>query len=73
MLFLSGTREKMVPFAFLLPLCRKLGKGTDLHLLDTKDPGFKVLKRSLKSEEDVFVEMARVAAAWVNEFESGQC
>jgi hypothetical protein len=32
--------------------------------LDTADHGFRVLKRSRTSEEDVFVEMARVVCEW---------
>jgi hypothetical protein len=35
-----------------------------LHLLDTADHGIRILKRSRNSEEDVFVEMARVIGQW---------
>jgi uncharacterized protein len=34
--------------------------------LDTADHGFRTLKRSRKSEEDVFVEMARVVHEWAS-------
>ena len=64
MLFLSGTRDKLADLALLSPVCEKLGDQATLHLLDTADHGFKVLKRSRKSTEDVFVEMARVAKDW---------
>ena len=64
MLFLSGTRDKLAVLDLLEPVCEKLDKAT-LHLLDTADHGFKVLKRSRKSEEDVFVEMARVLSEWI--------
>ena len=64
MLFLSGTRDKLADLALLSPVCEKLGDQTTLHLLDTADHGFKVLKRSRKSAEDVFVEMARVTKGW---------
>ena len=64
MLFLSGTRDKLADIGLLSPVCERLGKRATLHLLDTADHGFKVLKRSRKSEEDVFVEMARVAKDW---------
>ena len=41
-------------------------QARDLHLLDTADHGFRTLKRSRKSEEDVFVEMARVVREWAS-------
>ena len=56
-LFLSGTRDKLADLALLSPVCQKLGDKATLHLLDTADHGFKVLKRSRKSTEDVFVEI----------------
>jgi predicted alpha/beta-hydrolase family hydrolase len=64
MLFLSGTRDKLGALNLLEPVCEKLGDKATLHLLDTADHGFKVLKRR-KTEEDVFVEMARVLSEWV--------
>ena len=65
MLFLSGTRDKLAVLDLLEPVCENLGDETTLHLLDTADHGFKVLKRSRKSDEDVFVEMARVLSEWI--------
>ena len=35
-----------------------------LHVLDTADHGYKILKKSRTSPEDVFVEMARVVREW---------
>jgi predicted alpha/beta-hydrolase family hydrolase len=67
MLFLSGTRDELADLSLLQPVCKKLGKRATLHLLDTADHGFKVLKRSRKTEEDVFVEMARVTRDWVSQ------
>ncbi len=64
MLFLSGTRDKLADVALLSSVCEKLGDQATLHLLDTADHGFKVLKRSRKSAEGVFVEMARVTKGW---------
>jgi hypothetical protein len=48
----------------LRPVCEKLGSRARLHLLDTADHGYKILKKSRTSDEDVFVEMARVARDW---------
>ncbi len=64
MLFLSGTRDKLAVLDLLEPVCENLGDKATLHLLDTADHGFKVLKRR-KTEEDVFVEMARVLNEWI--------
>ena len=65
MLFLSGTRDKLAVLDLLEPVCKKLENKATLHLLDTADHGFKVLKRSRKTKEDVFVEMARVLSEWI--------
>jgi uncharacterized protein len=64
MLCLSGTRDELADLTLLKPVCKQLGKRVTLHLLDTADHGFRVLKRSRKSDEDVFVEMARVVRDW---------
>jgi predicted alpha/beta-hydrolase family hydrolase len=69
MLFLSGTRDKLAELDLLTPVCEKLGDKATLHLLDTADHGFKVLKRSRKTDEDVFVEMARVIKTWAGELD----
>jgi predicted alpha/beta-hydrolase family hydrolase len=65
MLFLSGTRDALGELDLLQPVVKDLGKRATLHLLDTADHSFKVLKRSRQSKEDVFVEMARVVREWV--------
>ena len=64
MLFLSGTRDELADLKLLRPVCKKLANRAALHTLDTADHGFRILKRSRKSEEDVFVEMARVVSEW---------
>jgi len=66
MLFLSGTRDELADLELLRPVCKKLGKRATLYLLDTADHGFRTLKRSRKTEEDVFVEMTRIVREWVS-------
>lgn len=66
MLFLSGTRDELAELELLRPVCKRLGKRATLHVLDTADHGFKTLKRTRASEEDVFVEMARVVREWAS-------
>jgi predicted alpha/beta-hydrolase family hydrolase len=64
MLFLSGTRDPLGELNLLEPVIAKLGQRAKLHLLETADHSFKVLKRTRTSTEDVFDEMARVTAEW---------
>jgi predicted alpha/beta-hydrolase family hydrolase len=64
MLFLSGTRDALGELDLLQPTVKKLGKRAKLHLLDTADHSFKVLKRSRNTTEDVFDEAARTTAEW---------
>src|SRR5215475_99333 len=68
MLFLSGTRDELADGNLLKAVCRQLGQRATLHPLDTADHGFKILKRSRASAEDVFVEMARVVRDWASRF-----
>ena len=67
MLFLSGTRDELANLSLLKPVCETLGSRATLHLLDTADHGYKVLKKSRASTEDVFAEMARVLRDWAAE------
>ena len=64
MLFLSGTRDEFAEMGLLRPVCERLGGRATLHAVDTADHGYKVLKRSRTSKEDVFAEMARVIREW---------
>ena len=65
MLFLSGTRDELASLDLLEPAIAELGKQATLQLLDTANHGYKVLKRSRVSSEDVFDEMARVTREWI--------
>ena len=64
MLFISGTRDALAELDLLKPVVKKLGKRATLHLLDTADHSYKILKKTRKSDEDVFVEMARTVKEW---------
>ncbi len=66
MLFLSGTRDALADLTLLEPVVGKLGERATLHLLDTADHSFKILKRTRQSSEDVFAEIARVVKEWVD-------
>lgn len=59
-------QAKEMKFIATPEICKKLGKRATLHPLDTADHGFRILKRSRRSEEDVFVEMARIVREWAS-------
>jgi predicted alpha/beta-hydrolase family hydrolase len=65
MLFLSGTRDDLADATLLRGVVDALPYAK-VHWLDTADHGYRVLKRSRASSEDVFDEMARVARAFVD-------
>jgi predicted alpha/beta-hydrolase family hydrolase len=66
MLFLSGTRDELASLDLLRSVCERLGGRATLHAVDTADHGYKVLKRSRTSKEDVFAEMARIVREWAS-------
>ena len=64
MLFLSGTRDPLADAELLREVVAGL-PSAELHWLDTADHGYRVLKRSRASSEDVFDEIARVARDFI--------
>ena len=65
MLFLSGQRDKMADSTLLTSVVKTLGKKASLHIVDTADHGFKVLKRR-QSTEPVMAELGRVSSQWLD-------
>jgi predicted alpha/beta-hydrolase family hydrolase len=66
MLFLSGSRDELATLDLMEPTIKSLGKRATLHLIDTANHGYKVLKKTRQSTEDVFVEMARITREWLD-------
>ena len=64
MLFLQGTRDKLADLSLLEPVCKKLGKRATLHIVEGGDHSFKVPKRTGRTEEEVFDELADTIAGW---------
>lgn len=69
MLFLQGTRDTLADLKLLRPVCTKLGSRATLHVLETADHSFHVLKRSGKSDPEVLRELAEKAASWAEGIE----
>jgi len=65
-LFFTGTRDALNDLELFQPVVKKIGKAATLHLLDTADHSYKILKKTRTSSEDVFVEMARVLREWID-------
>jgi uncharacterized protein len=64
MLFLQGTRDTLADMKLLEPIVKKLGALGKLHIIESANHGFHVLKRSGKTDESVLTELAQTAAAW---------
>ena len=69
MLFLSGTRDALADLDLLRSVVEHLGNRATLHLLDTADHSFKVLKRKRGTAESVFDEIARALKEWANDLD----
>jgi len=66
MLFLQGTRDTLADLTLLEPIVKKLGALGKLHIIESADHGFHVLKRSGKTDASVLTELARTTAAWAD-------
>ena len=64
MLFLQGTRDTLADLTLLRPICATLGPRATLHVIDTADHSFHVLKSSGKTDADVLREVAQTTASW---------
>lgn len=67
MLFLQGTRDTLADLNLLRPVCDQLGLGVTLHVIDTADHSFHVLKSSGKSDAATLTELAQTTAAWADQ------
>jgi predicted alpha/beta-hydrolase family hydrolase len=65
MLFLQGPRDTLATPELLGPVIKRLGTRAALHMVEGADHGFKVLKRSGRTEEEVILELAETAANWI--------
>lgn len=65
MLFLQGTRDTLADVTLMHSVCANLGPRAALHVVDTADHSFHVLKRSGKTDAEILRELARTVATWV--------
>lgn len=64
MLFLQGDRDEFAEPILLRQVLRKLGPRATLHLVIGGDHSFSVAKKSGRSSDDVFAELAATIADW---------
>jgi predicted alpha/beta-hydrolase family hydrolase len=67
MLFLQGTRDTFADLKLLRPVCEKLGSRATLHIIETADHSFHVLKSSARTDAEVLRELAETAASWAHQ------
>ena len=66
MLFIQGTRDNLANLDMMQEVAASLGSLATLHIIDTADHSFAVLKRANKTKEDVYREIATTVSAWAS-------
>jgi predicted alpha/beta-hydrolase family hydrolase len=64
MLFLQGTRDTFADLKLLRPICANLGSRATLHIIDSADHSFHVLKSSGTTDPAVLHQLAQTTASW---------
>ena len=64
MMFLQGTRDELADLKLLKPICKNLGERPALHVIETADHSFHVLKKSGRGDAEVLRELAEMTAKW---------
>ena len=64
MLFLQGARDALADLQLLRPICKELAPRATLHVIETADHSFRVLKKSGRSDEEALRELATRTAEW---------
>ena len=64
-LFVSGTRDSMGPQEGLTTASRAVPGPVSFHWIDTADHGYRPLKASGRTTDDVLAEVADASVAWV--------
>jgi uncharacterized protein len=65
-LFVSGTRDALAGRSALTRAVKKIGGPVTMHWLDSADHGYRPLKASGRTSDDVLAEVARVSTEWVS-------
>jgi predicted alpha/beta-hydrolase family hydrolase len=64
MLFLQGTRDTFADMKLLRGVCARLGSLATLHVVETADHSFHVLKSAGRTDAEVLRELAATTEEW---------
>lgn len=67
MLFLQGTRDALADLKLLRPIYAKLAPRATLHIIESADHSFHVLKSSKRTDGEVLRELAEITASWADQ------
>jgi predicted alpha/beta-hydrolase family hydrolase len=67
MLFLQGTRDDLADLTLLKPIVKGLGALATMHVIDSADHSFHVLKSSGNTDSAVVRELAETTARWAQD------
>jgi hypothetical protein len=67
MLFHQGTKDKLADIEVINRVVDSMKNRARIHIIETADHGYKVLKRSGTSHEEVIQKMAKVTSEWMDE------
>lgn len=70
LLFLQGTRDALADLSLIRSVCAALGERATLRVVDGADHGFAVLKRSGRTADQVFSELAQNVMLWADRLAS---
>ena len=65
MLFLQGSRDTLADLRLLEPVCKGIGKRSELLVVEGGDHSFHMLKSSGRSDDQVLDEIVSKASAWM--------
>lgn len=66
MLFLQGTRDTFANLELLRPVCATLGTRATVHIIDSADHSFHVLKSSGTTDSAVLHQLAQTTSDWAD-------
>jgi predicted alpha/beta-hydrolase family hydrolase len=66
MLFVQGTRDAFADLKLLRPICTRLGSRARLHIIESADHSFHVLKSSKRTDAEVLRELAETTSSWAD-------
>ena len=64
MLFLQGTRDEFADLKLLRPVVKRLGERATLHLVESGDHSFKVLKSAGRTADEVMTDLVVTIDRW---------